>query len=290
MDRHLYLVFGTHGHSDGWLVGIGDEPIPEVGAMLSLVLPHHLGETMSITAEVRYRTWVPGEPLRVYVYGGPALPPASVREALQAHGCVPMSESAVDIALDAALNAPTIVDEHDVLLVWGSISNYQCWQIQLACTDSVIPVFGQRVWLPLSDMTTTEWSRLLPTTPPSDRRYGLAQAVVFYAAKADTGVAQVGVWVQDSSIPESVTGFELLSSGWRQLGSQEFRAEDFDVWQRIDLAERTTLFAVETQESRLGVDFEIARVDSITADELRLLPVAMQHYTQLRQSGLGLTD
>lgn len=288
MYRHLYLVFGTTDEHETWLIGIGDEPVPAVGETVRLALPHPDGTSISMTADIRYRTWIPGEPLRVYAHGGAVLPPTSVSALLQARGCLRLSDEESAHIVSTILNVPTTANTHEILLIIGNESTYEAWRWIGPMHDTVIPVFGQRVHLPLTQIQATRWSDVLDTSGDS-RGEMIFPGIVFYSAKSDLGDAQVAIWLPEGEKSSLVSGFDLVASGWEKLAAEDFTAEDFDTWERIALAERTILFAIETDDGRRGIDFEVMKPGTITAEQLLLLPIAIRNYCLMFQHSNGVS-
>lgn len=290
MYRHLYLVFGTLDEHESWLVGIGDEPLPAVGEVVRLSLPRLDGSVIPISAHVRYRTWVPGEPLRVYAHGGAVVPPREVRELLTTRGCVRLSSEESEHIVATILNVPTLASIHEVLLIVGSEDIYEAWRWVGAMEDRVIPIFGQRVHLPLLEMSKTPWSDVLASTPPGiHRSVHMPKGVVFYAAKSESGDAQIAVSIKSVDLPQEMNGFDLLAGGWEKLSREHFSAEQFDTWARINLAERTILFSVETENGKRGIDFEVVTPETISSYELDLLPLAIRNYCLMFWHSRGIT-
>jgi hypothetical protein len=281
MDRHLYVSFGTSRSHECWLIGIGDESIPETGAMIDLSLPDS-PQGRDIAVEVRYRTWIPGSPLHIYAYAGTSLPDNQLRERLIAGGCHRIDTVSSTHILDTVLNVPSTSVGHEILMIMGSINNYEAWRIYSNSMDNVVPLFGQRLTVPLTSMDTVYWSDLLNTSPPPSNGVSWAPGIIFYSTKADSGEARVGLWIDDTAFPARISGYELLSSGWEKLSVDYFNPLAFDTWERIDLATRTTLFELETPNNKRIVDFEIAHWESIPIKSYSLLPIAMQHYCRMK--------
>lgn len=282
MQRHIFLIFGTPQEHQSYLVGVGDDPVPGVGHLIDLHLANPLGDTVHITGEVRYRTWIPGEPLQVYVYGGPVLPPEQIRLALVARGCAPVEENLSQMMVATVLNSPTVAFGHDVMLVVGNQENYEIWQHTSEPADATVPVFGQRLLLPVTEMNAAPWSNLLNKPAKNDHLHGLVlcEGVVFYTAKSDSGQAQVGVHVGDTS---TLTGFDLLAAGWVKLSPEAFDVQGFRTWSRVDLAHRTHLFEVDHGDEP-GIDFEMTRPGDVSEHDMELLPLAMRTYCQMQQA------
>lgn len=274
MQRHMYLSFGTPEAHQTWIVGLGDEPIPGIGSSVSIALsPSPTHTIASIEAEIRHRSWVPGSALEIIAYGGLHLPPPDIQHALTVLGCQIVDADTSHICVRTVLQTPSQARGHEVLLIMGHPGNHQVWRHYAHPRDAVIPVFGQRVYLPLYAMEYATWSDVLAETRPPEGT-GELRGQVFYAAKSDTGDAHIGIWSPDGGDSD---GFQLLASRWEQLGVQDFHVDDFDVWQRVELAHRTTIFERSLSHGGQGLDVELAGIEALTSSQVALLPYGLQH-------------